>query len=156
MARHRKMQVEDDTSPAMDISSLIDCCFLLLLYFIVCTSIGRELKLDMQMPGETSSASAPKTPLQPGKVTIDENGVISWGQQGGEQMEIDSDVNNHELPGLVQQLTDFKAKADSLGTKPIVQLSSSNSVHYQRFVDVMNAFAKAGIKDVGISGSEVD
>lgn len=150
------MELAEDADASMDISSLIDCCFLLLLYFIVCTSIGQERKLDMQLPSTTGNAAAPKTPLQPGKVTIDENGVVSWGQQGGEQMVIDSDVNNHELPGLVQQLMDFKSRADSLGTKPIIQLASSNSVHYQRFVDVMNAFAKAGIKDVGLSNTEMD
>lgn len=156
MARHRKMEVEDDTSAAMDISSLIDCCFLLLLYFIVCTTIGQERQLDMNIPGTNQSTTAIKAPLEPGLVTIDPSGTIFWGKAGGDQVVIDTDPTNHELPNLVDILQTFKDKADSTGSKPIVQLRVDGTVPHQRFIDVMNAFAKGGIKEVGLTNVKDD
>ena len=41
MARHRKYEAAEEADPQLDISSLIDVCFLLLIYFIV-TSTKRE------------------------------------------------------------------------------------------------------------------
>lgn len=155
MARHRKMEVAEDADPSMDISSLIDCCFLLLLYFIVCTSIGQERKLDMSMPGPPPPTNK-INPLQPGVVKVDEKGVISWGQSGGEQMVIDTDMENHELPELVTQLESFKDKADSVGSTPIVQLTVDGTVPHQRVIDVLNAFAKGGIKQVGLTNMKDD
>ncbi len=145
------MEVEDDTSPNMDISSLIDCCFLLLLYFIVCTSIVQERQLDMNIPGTQPSTSTDKSPLEPGLVTIDASGTIFWGKAGGDQVVIDTDSSNHELPNLVEILQNFKDKADSTGSKPIVQLRVDGTVPHQRFIDVMNAFTKGGIKEVGLT-----
>lgn len=156
MARHRKMEVAEDADPSMDISSLIDCCFLLLLYFIVCTSIGQERKLDMAMPSGEPPKSVKTPPLQPGIVKVDEKGVVTWGQAGGEQMVIDTDMENHELPELITQLESFKDKADSVGSKPIVQLTVDGTVPHQRVIDVLNAFARAGIRDVGLTNMKDD
>ena len=54
MARHKKLETVEDEDPTLDISSLIDVCFLLLIYFIVATSLIQERKLDMSMPGPVS------------------------------------------------------------------------------------------------------
>lgn len=47
MARHKKLEMVEDEDPKLDISSLIDVCFLLLIYFLVATSLIQERKLDM-------------------------------------------------------------------------------------------------------------
>ena len=48
MARHKKSIVQDEGNPELDISSLIDVCFLLLIYFIVTSTITpREQDLGM-------------------------------------------------------------------------------------------------------------
>ena len=39
MARHKKLEMVEDEDPKLDISSLIDVCFLLLIYFLVATSL---------------------------------------------------------------------------------------------------------------------
>lgn len=58
MARHKKLEPIEDEDPKLDISSLIDVCFLLLIYFIVATSLIQERKLDMSMPGSAPSDTA--------------------------------------------------------------------------------------------------
>ena len=51
MARHRKYEAEEESDPALDISSLIDVCFLLLIYFLVTSTITpRETDLGMALP----------------------------------------------------------------------------------------------------------
>lgn len=42
MARHKKLEAVEDEDPKLDISSLIDVCFLLLIYFIVATSLIQD------------------------------------------------------------------------------------------------------------------
>ena len=52
MARHKRQQLEPEEEPALDISSLIDVCFLLLIYFLVTSTIKpRESDLGLQLPG---------------------------------------------------------------------------------------------------------
>lgn len=60
MARHKKLETVEDEDPKLDISSLIDVCFLLLIYFIVATSLIQERKLDMSMPGQSMAKTPPR------------------------------------------------------------------------------------------------
>ena len=61
MARHKKFQVEQEPEPELDISSLIDVCFLLLIYFLVTSTITpRETDLGMSLPAANPSNEQPK------------------------------------------------------------------------------------------------
>ncbi|MEG0024792.1 MAG: biopolymer transporter ExbD [Akkermansia sp.] len=153
MARHKKMEHAEDEDPGLDISSLIDVCFLLLIYFIVATTLVQERKLEMAMPGGVSSAEAKA--VEPGLVRIDEGGTIYWGKPEN-QLVVDSDVHNHELPVLVDALNNLKTAAEAVDTKPVVQLWVESGVPHQRVIDVLNALAKAGIKSVGLTNFKDD
>ncbi|MBG7607508.1 MAG: biopolymer transporter ExbD [Verrucomicrobia bacterium] len=62
-ARYKKSHFESDTEPQLDISSLIDVCFLLLIYFLVtCTIQPREQDLLMALPTPGSSPVSPAIP----------------------------------------------------------------------------------------------
>ena len=51
MARHKKIQAPEEDEPGLDISSLIDVCFLLLIYFLVTTQIiKKEQELSTALP----------------------------------------------------------------------------------------------------------
>ena len=51
MARKKIAEALEDDEPGLDISSLIDVCFLLLIYFLVTTTIQpREQDLRMSLP----------------------------------------------------------------------------------------------------------
>lgn len=153
MARHKKMVTEEQEDPALDISSLIDVCFLLLIYFIVATSLVQEKKLDMAMPGNSTAGQAPE--LDPAFIKVDAAGVVYWGN-GPSQMVMDSDPNHHELPTLFEKLNNLRETADGMGTKPIVQLFVEGGAKNQRMVDVLNALTKAKIKTVGLSNVRED
>ncbi len=139
-------QVEDE-EPTMDISSLIDVCFLLLIYFLVATSLVQEKKLDMAMPG--SSVSGEQAQIEPALIRVLKDGTIYWGKSN--DLKIDSDMNNHNLPELVTQLETKKQEASTVGTKPVVQLWVEGDVPHQRVVDVINALSQAGITTVALT-----
>ena len=56
MARHKRRAKEAASEPELDISSLIDVCFLLLIYFLVTSTITpREQDLGMSLPAANPS-----------------------------------------------------------------------------------------------------
>lgn len=154
MARHKKLAPEEDENTGLDISSLIDVCFLLLIYFIVATSLVQEQKLDMAMPGNDTSSSK-KPDLEPAMVKVDTAGAVFWGE-GAAQMQLDSDPNNHDLTTLYEKLNSLRETAEGMGQEPIVQLYVEGNAKNQRMVDVLNALAKAKIKTVGLSNVKED
>ena len=143
MARHKKLEMVEDEDPKLDISSLIDVCFLLLIYFLVATSLIQERKLDMSMPGQSVSDTASQ--IEPALIRIIKDGTIYWGKDNS--LMIDNDMNNHNLATLVQQL---EAK------KPVVQLWVEGDVPHQRVIDVMNALTEAGITTVALTDLKDD
>lgn len=61
MARHKKLEPIEDEDPKLDISSLIDVCFLLLIYFIVATSLIQERKLTCPCPAALRAIRPPRS-----------------------------------------------------------------------------------------------
>ncbi len=147
MARHRHMEGQEDEEPTMDISSLIDVCFLLLIYFLVATSLVQEKKLDMAMPGSTPSGEV--AAIEPALIRVLKDGTIYWGSDNS--LMIDNNMDNHELSSLVQQLETKKQEASAVGTKPVVQLWVEGDVPHQRVIDVINALSQAGISTVALT-----
>lgn len=152
MARHKKLETVEDEDPKLDISSLIDVCFLLLIYFIVATSLIQERKLDMSMPGQSMGENASQ--IEPALIRIIKDGTIYWGKDNS--LMIDNDMNNHNLATLVQQLEVKKQEASAVGTKPVVQLWVEGDVPHQRVIDVMNALTEAGITTVALTDLKND
>lgn len=148
--RHKKLEPLPDESTQMDISSLIDCCFLLLLYFLVATTLVAERKLDMSMPSVSQGTEQPKPLVDPGFVRITGQGVIYWGT-GDAAIEIDNNQENHNLANLVEQLNTLAGQAKAVGTFPVVQLYVEGDALSQRLVDVVTAFTKAGIEKVAMT-----
>ncbi len=141
------MEGEEDEDPKMDISSLIDVCFLLLIYFLVATSLVQEKKLDMAMPGSTPSGDVAQ--IEPALIRVLQDGTIYWGSDNS--LMIDNNMENHELSSLVQQLETKKQEASAVGTKPVVQLWVEGDVPHQRVIDVINALSQAGISTVALT-----
>jgi biopolymer transport protein ExbD len=84
MARHKKFQVSMDATPELDISSLIDVCFLLLIYFLVTSTIApRETDLAMSLPAANPGSEQPK--IEPMFIRVDAAGVIYTGVGAGQQ-----------------------------------------------------------------------
>jgi len=146
MARHKKFQVSMDATPELDISSLIDVCFLLLIYFLVTSTISpRETDLGMSLPAANPSNEQPK--IEPMFIRVDAGGVIYTGVGAGQQ-QLDQDANSRDVPLLDSQLDLYAAAARSAGSNPLVQVFVDPGTTQQRVIDVLNSLAGAGISSV--------
>lgn len=146
MARHRKYQTDEEANPGLDISSLIDVCFLLLIYFLVATTIQKkEVDVPLALPAAAPSDSVPE--IEPLFIKVDANGSIYVGA-GASQELLDTDVNSRSLPLLSQRLNDYSVGANSGGKKALVQMWVDGGANQQRVIDVLNALVGAGISSV--------
>ena len=147
MARHRKYLAEDSAEPGLDISSLIDVCFLLLIYFLVATTIQKkEVDVPLALPSSApSDANMPD--IDPLFIKVDANGSIFTGAGSGQQI-LDTDPSSRALPLLTQQLNLYVTGASSGGKKPLVQMWVDGAANQQRVIDVLNALVGAGISSV--------
>lgn len=147
--KHKHLHGTEDSltpdEPTLDISSLIDVCFLLLIYFLVTTTIQpREQDLNTNLPGAPSESIVLMPPMviqvmQGGEVVVNP----------GDAAEVyDADVESRELPNLKERLKSLAG----LGriNVPSVLLKIHDDVQQQRYIDVLNCLAGAGISDIAL------
>lgn len=142
----------------MEISSMIDCCFLLLIYFLVATSLVSEKKLDVSIPGQPASGGAPP-PVEPGRIQVAANGSITWNDDmpvgdaydAGAKPGTEAYRAQRNLGQLVEVLKTLKEQAQAVDTEPIVMVNGDPTTPHQRIVDVMAALAEADIHTVGLN-----
>ena len=147
MARHRKYEAPEEDQPGLDISSLIDVCFLLLIYFLVTSTITpRESDLGMSIPASNPDPSL-QPELEPMFIRIDGNGLISTGV-GNSVQPLDSDVNVREVPLLRGQLDLYASAARAANKTPLVQVYAEGEASQQRVIDVLNALAAVDITTI--------
>ena len=75
-------------------------------------------------------------------------------KQEGHRLEIEGDsANSQELPDLFVMLTRYKAASDANRSQAMITVSADNETKHQRVIDVMNACAAAGIKNITFSAA---
>jgi biopolymer transport protein ExbD len=146
MARHKRAQPLEEDEPELNISSLIDICFLLLIYFLVTTTIKKkEQDLQLALPSSVPSTEQPDIP--PMFIKIDRQGQI-YVNAGPAEERLDSDPADRSVPMLNQRLEGYVTAANSTKSQPLVQLYVEGEAKHQRVVDVLNALAKNQIGKV--------
>jgi biopolymer transport protein ExbD len=145
MARKRSL-FQADGEPELSISALIDVAFLLLIYFIVSTTLEKqEADLSLTLPG-TSSASVAPVQIDPMMITIDDSGIVRVNQDI-----TDTNPDDRRLPVLSDRLTRFAASAKLTSSKALVVIDCADDVPQQRFIDVLNACQKAGLQNISLA-----
>lgn len=146
MARHTRAEAPEDDEPKLDISSLIDATFLLLIYFLVTTTVQpREQDVAMTLPAAAPSQTPPE--IEPKLIKIDSNGSIFVGA-GSSQIAMDSDAGSRTVPMLTADLQSYADAANSSKQVPLVQLWVDGGASQQRVIDVLNALAGVDITKV--------
>lgn len=148
MKKHTIAHLDDALSsdePTLDISSLIDVCFLLLIYFLVTTTIQpreQDLQMTLPVPGQTSPiASAPML------IELRQGGEVVVNP--GDAAEIyESDVESRSLPQLKNRLSMIAGLGPS--NVPQVMMRVHDEVGQQRYIDVINCLAGAGIRNIAL------
>lgn len=144
MSRRKQGFLPEEDEPELDISSLIDVCFLLLIYFMVTATIQpRESDLGLSLP---SSGGASSGPLEPMLISIQEDGSILVNKE--EQLDSGASGAKRELPMLIDRLSVYKSAAEASNAKPLVQVEVTDEAEQQTVVDVINCLAGIGIDQV--------
>jgi biopolymer transport protein ExbD len=146
MARHKKLQAPENDEPGLDISSLIDVCFLLLIYFLVTTQIvKKEQELSTIIP--SINPEGLQSHLAPMSIHLEANGHVSIKNESGLVELIETNPGLRELPSLLERLKLHKDAAQMTGEKPLVKISVDGDTLQQRVTDVFNALAGAEITE---------
>jgi len=130
-------------------SSLIDVSFLLLIYFLITSTLD---------PKEADLASnfTPEPPIKigggmPTPISI---GISADGMVSVDGEVLDADATRRELPNLREKL-DWARQAFQLsnptGSYGVI-VRADNEASGQRFIDVMNCLAETGINNVALDG----
>lgn len=133
-------------SAHIDLTPMIDTVMFLLIFFMVTTRLGqKEVDLGITLPG-TMAQSGPVDMPDEQVIEVDSKGVISLnGRVFGDPA---NKKNGHELPELVRTLSRYRQASEAAKAKCMITIMAADDVDYERVVDVMNACAGAGIKDV--------
>lgn len=147
MARRKHSQPLEDDEPALDISSLIDVCFLLLIYFIVTNTIQpQEKDLGLTLPSAAPSETPPV--IEPMLIHVAQNGSITINKNEALDTAAVVTVNTRSLPQLEQRLGIYKNGASAANTEPLVQISVDGEAPQQAVVDVLNTLVGLHINKV--------
>lgn len=151
MSRQRKHHGEKPTDPGLDISSLIDVCFLLLIYFLVTSTIlPPESDLDMKSPARDATQPVPQNEILPLFLRIEADGRVLSGEAPARQV-LDTDIGSRDLPLLRSQLDIYSAASRAAGIMPLVRIDADGEATQQRVIDVLNALNAAGIQSVAFT-----
>ena len=152
MGRRVKLQPQADDEPQLDMSSLIDVSFLLLIYFLVTSTLDKkEADLGLTLPTENPDSSSAQVEIDQMTIVIDSEGAVSVNEDI-----LDMDPSNRVLPNLASRLKMYKKAAELSGSKPLVIVAADDTSKGQRLVDVLNALAGEGIKNVTMTGFRED
>ena len=130
-----------------NLTPMIDVVFLLLIFFMVTTSlIKEEADLGIQLPTNTPAKAPDELPskhiveIAPDGIVLLNGGLIASGDDG-----------LIVLQGLVNTLTRLKASSDRMGAKTIIVIQADPISPHYRAVQVLDACAAAELKYVSFS-----
>jgi len=130
----------EDTVEELNISSMVDMTFLLLMYFLVTASLKiEESELRVQIPIDQQMEQQQRVET-PEEVVVDvfENGEIWWNGQPTDTVESEG------LPELKGTLADLKAAYP----EQAVVVRGQRRTQHRRIVAVLNACAYANIDQI--------
>lgn len=137
--RAKRLKIPEDR---VDLTPMIDIVFLLLIYFMVTTTIVKE-EADLGVKLPSSMAAPPDTPL-PEQHYID---ILIDGTVLLNGMPMDN-PNQRSLPNLTRTLAQIKQSSDRAGLKTLVIIQPDAETYQQSVVNVLNALKEVGIRSI--------
>ncbi len=124
----RKEELQDQ----IDMSPLIDMVFILLIFFMVTTTFVKDMQVDLNRPGASSSEMSSDKSI---RVTLDAAKKIYF---DGQEVEL------WALQGLVRNALKVSDSKDVL-------VITDTSVSAQNLIDVVDQLRLAGAGNVGVA-----
>lgn len=134
-----KFQRSRTESPDVNLTSLIDVVFLLLIFFMVSTTFNRETEISIELP--EAEGEVLKSERKIVEISIDGEGRFYVNQQ---------EVINTKLETLKQAI----AKAAGDERKPQIILSADRRTPHQAVITAMDASRQLGYMHLTFATSE--
>src|SRR5687768_10672285 len=103
MGRFRDTSDDDNGEGGIDLSPMIDCVFILLIFFIVTTSFVEETGVEVDKPQAASAVRLEKTSIL---IALTAGGEVVYGGReiglGGVQALVKRLIQKEDLPVIVQ------------------------------------------------------
>jgi biopolymer transport protein ExbD len=137
-----KLAIPEYEEPDLNVASLIDMVFLLLVYFMASASLQKsEADLGIRLPGMVAQAQAVDMPDEQ-IIEIKESGHVILNGRPFDRPE------SQELPELVATLLRYRQSCEANRSEALITISADDNTVQQRVIDVMNACAVAKIRNV--------
>ena len=146
MARRKKKALTPDND-SFSLTSMIDIIFLLLIYFMY-LPIQQEADLTVMLPVETPPVDSTSLPTEQIVRIMPNSSVYLNGSEVASSEEV---LKNHELTSLASTLKRLKRSSDAAGRATVVTIIPDGDSCHQASMSVLDACAKAGVKQVSFS-----
>lgn len=135
----------ENADEGLQIGPLIDVVFLLLIYFIVNSSLRLpEGDLGIRLPGSMVPSDAVTMPDEQ-IIEINEAGVVNLNNEAH---------TDDRLEALFATLVRYKQASDAANNQAMITIQADNKTPHQRVIDVMDVAARAGIRHVSVGMGE--
>jgi len=142
-----KIRLPEMDEPEINMASLIDMVFLLLVYFLVSSTFHRsEADLSIRLPGMLAQAQTVDLPDEQ-IIEVRASGHVLLNDREFDRPDA------RELPELVSTLVRYRLSSQASGNPPLITILAEGDTPHQRVIDVMNACAKAQIVNVTFHAS---
>jgi len=103
MGRLRQASGDEEAEPGIDMSPMMDCVFILLIFFIVTTTFVEESGVEVDKPQAASASSLEKTSIL---IALTAKGEVVYGGReigmGGVQSLVRRMVQKEQVPVIIQ------------------------------------------------------
>lgn len=103
MGRFRQMTADDGNETGIDMSPLMDCVFILLIFFIVTTTFVEETGVEVDKPQAASSVRLEKTSIL---IALTDKGQVVYGGReigfSGVQPLVKRMLQKEDIPVIIQ------------------------------------------------------
>jgi biopolymer transport protein ExbD len=103
MGRFRQMTSDDSSETGIDISPLMDCVFILLIFFIVTTTFVEETGVEVDKPQAASAVQLEKTSIL---IALTQKGEVVYGGReigiSGVRPLVKRMLQKEEVPVIIQ------------------------------------------------------
>ena len=144
----RKLEKKAEAKPQIPIAPLIDAVFLLLIYFMVTSSLERqEADISFELPGTVEQDEPLEMPDEQ-IIEIRENGQVVINEYNYDT------PNARRLIELQAMLTRLQEASRANKTETQVTIAPAPTTRHDRIIDVMDAVAAADITGINFALEE--
>lgn len=140
-----KRKPKQADKPTIPIAPMIDCVFLLLIYFMVSATLERqEADISFQLPGTVQQDETLDMPDEQ-IIEIDDRGQVIVNEFAYDSPEA------LRLTELAAMLSRFRQASEANQAEALVTIAPADGARHQTIVKVMDAISMAGIKGVNFA-----